>query len=74
MATQNITATVVTGNRVTVGSVALGGVRLTDLADVVIEEKDKQTGALMTYDASTGGFRVLTEVKAPSLKLVGGAF
>lgn len=84
MATQNITATVVSGNTlsgtaspgstVDVAGIAIGGVRLSELSDVVIDDKDKKTGALMTYDASTGGFRVLTEVSAPSLKLTGGAF
>lgn len=51
-----------------------GGIAMADLSDVYIPESNKVTGALMTYDAETGGFIVLSEIQSPNLKLTGGAF
>jgi hypothetical protein len=56
-------------------SVWLGsGLNLADLSDVVIPPANAVTGALMTYDAQTGGFIVLKDIDSPNLKLIGGAF
>ena len=51
-----------------------GGIAMADLSDVYIPEANRVTGALMTYDAETGGFVVLSEISSPNLKLTGGAF
>ena len=51
-----------------------GGIAMADLSDVSIPAANKVTGALMTYDAESGGFVVLTEISSPNLKLTGGAF
>ena len=73
-----IIAKVFTPRNIQARNVAIGvsgaGVNLADLADVVIPPANMVTGALMTYDAQTGGFIVLTEIDSPNLKLIGGAF
>jgi hypothetical protein len=51
-----------------------GGIAMADLSDVYIPEANRVSGALMTYDAETGGFVVLSEISSPNLKLTGGAF
>ena len=72
-----IIAKVFTPRQIQARSVAIGvgtGVNLADLADVVIPPANLVTGALMSYDAQTGGFTVLKDIDSPNLKLIGGSF
>jgi hypothetical protein len=72
-----IIAKVFTPRQIQARSVAIGvgtGVNLADLADVVIPPANMVTGALMSYDAQTGGFIVLKDIDSPNLKLIGGSF
>jgi hypothetical protein len=70
-----IIAKVFTPRNIQARSVGIGtGINLADLDDVVIPPANMVTGALMTYDAQTGGFIVLKDIDSPNLKLIGGAF
>ena len=72
-----IIAKVFTPRQIQARSVAIGvgtGVNLADLSDVVIPPANMVTGALMSYDAQTGGFIVLKDIDSPNLKLIGGSF
>lgn len=51
-----------------------GAIYMTQLADVRIDPENMKTGALMSYNAETQTFEVLTSIESPDLKLIGGAF
>lgn len=73
LTTPNVKATAIGSSSVQASAIGVsGGIRMTDLNDVTIA--DAVTGALMTYDATKGGFVVTSVIEAPDLKLVGGAF
>lgn len=65
----------VTGSSKTIQAQSLavsGGISMADLTDVDLEEP--VTGAVMTYDAVEGKFKVKTDLDAPSTRLIGGNF
>lgn len=49
-----------------------GGISMADLADVDLE--NPVTGAIMTYDAAEGKFKVKTDIDSPATRLIGGNF
>lgn len=62
-----------TGKQIQAQSLAVsGGISMGDLADVDIQEP--VTGAIMTYDAAEGKFKVKTDLDSPNTRLIGGAF
>lgn len=73
---RNIQArSVAPGQDIQAKSVGIGtGFNLADMSDVVIPPANMVTGALMSYDAQTGGFTVLKDIDSPNLKLIGGSF
>lgn len=62
-----------TGKTIQAQSLAVsGGISMADLTDVDLEEP--VTGAIMTYDANEGKFKVKTDLDSPSTRLIGGNF
>lgn len=58
-------------------SVSIGvglSINLSDMSDVSIPTANRVTGALLTYNAETGGFIVLKDIDSPNIKLIGGQF
>lgn len=49
-----------------------GGISMADLTDVDLEAP--VTGAIMTYNAEEGKFKVITDIDAPTTRLIGGSF
>lgn len=62
-----------TGKTIQAQSLAVsGGISMADLTDVDLQEP--VTGAIMTYDATEGKFKVKTDLDSPNTRLIGGAF
>jgi len=61
------------GKTVQASSLAVsGGLSMGDLADVELD--NPVTGAIMTYDAEQGKFKVVTDIDMPATRLIGGNF
>ena len=55
-------------------SIGVGLLNLSGMSDVTIPTANRVTGALLTYNAETGGFIVLKDIDSPNIKLIGGQF
>lgn len=61
------------GKTVQASSLAVsGGIGMADLTDVDLT--NPVTGAIMTYDATEGKFKVVTDLDSPATRLIGGNF
>lgn len=71
---QQLVGTVGTGGKpVQATSLAVsGGIAMSDLSDVDLE--NPVTGAVMTYDATEGKFKVVTDLASPNTRFIGGNF
>ena len=71
---REIQARSVSPREIQVRSIGVGLLNLSDMSDVTIPTANRVTGALLTYNAETGGFILVKDIDSPNIKLIGGQF
>ena len=71
---REIQARSVSPREIQVRSIGVGWLNLSDMSDVTIPTANRVTGALLTYNAETGGFILVKDIDSPNIKLIGGQF